>query len=99
MLSADMAKVEARRPHAARQTFFAALEFSLGLKIFVKCTRKNAIFEENVDFLSHKMTFLKKIYGTSCDFHIAEKFSKNFEPLYPWNKLADPRTLQIIEKN
>ena len=28
----------ARGPHAARQIFFAALEFSMGLKIFAKCT-------------------------------------------------------------
>jgi hypothetical protein len=30
------------------------------------------------------MTFLKNVFGTSWDFHkSAEKFSKNFEPLYP----------------
>jgi hypothetical protein len=38
------------------------------------------------------------MFGTSCDFHkSAKKYSKNCEPLYPWNELAAPRTLQIIE--
>jgi hypothetical protein len=55
-----------------------------GLKIFVKLTPKNAIFEENFDFLSQKMTFLKNIFGVSWGFHKStEKFSKNFDPLYP----------------
>jgi hypothetical protein len=44
------------------------------------------------------MTFLKNVFGTSWDFHkSAGKFSKNFEPLSPWNELATPRTLKIIE--
>jgi hypothetical protein len=39
------------------------------------------------------MTFLKNIFGTSWDFHkSAEKISKNFAPLYPWNELAALRT-------
>jgi hypothetical protein len=55
-----------------------------GLKIFVKLTPKNAIFEENFDFLIQKVTFLKNIFGVSWDFHkSAEKFSKFFAPLHP----------------
>jgi hypothetical protein len=78
----------------ACRTFFAALELK-GAQIFFKLTPKNNIFEENFDFLSQKMTFLKNIFGTSWDFHkSAEKFSKHFAPLYPpWNELAAPRTI------
>jgi hypothetical protein len=73
----------ARGPHAARETFFVALEIK-GAQNFCKITPKNAIFEENFYFLSQKMTFLKNIFGASWDFHkSAEKFSKNFAPLYP----------------
>jgi hypothetical protein len=44
------------------------------------------------------MTFLKKIYGTFCDFHKSpEKLKKNLYPSNPWNELKAPRTLQIIE--
>jgi hypothetical protein len=54
------------------------------LNFFVKLTPKNAIFEENFDYLSQKITFLKNIFGASRDFHkSAEKFCKNFAPLYP----------------
>jgi hypothetical protein len=55
-----------------------------GLIIFVKGTPSNAILDENFDFLGQKMTFVKNIFGASCDFHkSAEKFSKILEPLYP----------------
>jgi hypothetical protein len=54
-------------PHAARQTFFAALELRGGSIFFGKCTPLNAIFEVNVEFLSQKMTFLKKNFGTFYD--------------------------------
>ena len=62
-----------------------------------------------VTFLFQKMTFLKNIFGTSCDFHkSAEKFSKNEypsegSPLPPrflahvWIEFAAPRTFKIIE--
>jgi hypothetical protein len=43
---------------------------------------QNAILEEHFEFLSQKMTFLKDIFGNSCDFHkFAQKFAKNVEPL------------------
>ncbi len=50
---------------------------------------------------SQKFPFLKNIFGTSCDFHkFAEKFSKNFEPLYPldfWLIYCGPMNIQITE--
>jgi hypothetical protein len=62
----------------------AKLFSSGGLIIFVKGTPSNAILDENFDFLGQKMTFVKNIFGASCDFHkSAEKFSKILEPLYP----------------
>ncbi len=40
-----------------------------GLKIFCKMHPQTAILEENFEFLSQKVTFLKDIFGNSCDFH------------------------------
>jgi hypothetical protein len=41
---------------------------------------------------------LKNIFGTSWDFYkFAEKFSKHFATSTPWNELAAPRTIKIIE--
>jgi hypothetical protein len=40
------------------------------------------------------MSFLKKIFGTSCDFHkSAEEFSKNFESLYPLEWTCGPQNI------
>jgi hypothetical protein len=64
-----------------------------GLNFFVKCTP-----EENVDFLSHKMTFLKKIFKPLVIFtNLQRNFQKVLNPSTPWNELAAPRTSQIIE--
>ncbi len=49
-----------------------------GLKIFVKLFPKNAIFEENFDFLSQKMTFLKNIFGVLGFSQICREIFKNF---------------------
>jgi hypothetical protein len=55
-----------------------------GLIIFGKGTPLNAILGKNIEFSGPKITFVKNIFGTSCDFHkSAEKFSKILEPLYP----------------
>jgi hypothetical protein len=44
------------------------------------------------------MTFLKIVFGTSWDFHkSAEQLKKFLNPSTPWNELAAPRTLKIIE--
>ncbi len=80
---ADMAKVRPVGHMRPAKLFLRPLSLK-GLKIFVKLYPKNAIFEENFDFLSQKMTFLKNIFGVSWDFHkSAEKFSKIFVSLNP----------------
>jgi hypothetical protein len=76
--TSDMAKV---RPAGHMRP---AKLFLRPLKFVVKLTTKIAIFEENFDYLSQKITFLKNIFGASRDFQkSAEKFYKNFAPLYP----------------
>ncbi len=41
------------------------------------------------------MTFLKNVFGTFWDFHkSAEKFSKNFEPLYPLEWTCGPQNIK-----
>jgi hypothetical protein len=72
--SSDMAKVRPAGHMRPAKLFMWPLSLR-GLKIFVKWTPKNAIFEEKFDFLTPKMKFLKSFCGTSWDFHKpAEKF-------------------------
>ncbi len=106
-----MAKVRPVGHMRPAKLFFAALEFK-GAQNFCKIIPKkchfwrkfwlfkpkNAIFEENFDFLSQKMTFLKNIFGVSWDFHkSAEKFSKIFVSLNPQEWTCGPQNIKIIE--
>jgi hypothetical protein len=81
-------------PHAARQTFFAALEFR-GVQIFCK----NAIFEKKFDFLSQNMTFLKNIFWNLLFFsQICKEISKkNLTPLPPGMNLRPPKHYKLLK--
>jgi hypothetical protein len=53
--------------------------------------------EENVDFFSQKMTFLRKfLEPLVISANLQRNFQKILNPSTPWNELAAPRTLKII---